>query len=177
MPHEFGTIRITITLLTLSLVGLLTSCHRDPPVSLQWRLGKELRSAAGFGTREDVLRLLQQGADINAKDNSGQTPLTLACTMYSAYIQFKIEDPPGGLAERKAVIKLLIDRGANPNVVGERAVTPLMNAAASGDEEIVNSLLHAGARATVTQMDVDGRTARDYALAQGHTVIADLIER
>lgn len=155
---------------------MLISCHKAPVESLESRLGKELRSAAGFGKRDEVSRLLRQGADINAKDNLGETPLTVALTMYAAYIQFEVQTPPGGLEERKAVIKLLIDKGANPNVIGERATTPLMNAAASGDVEIVEMLLRAGATATLKQMDVDGRTARDYAEAQGHGAIVERLD-
>lgn len=159
--------------LVICLTFSLASCHKEPAVSREWQLGKELRSAAGFAKREDVLRLLRQGADVNAKDNLGETPLTGALTMYASYIQFKVDDPGGGLEERRAVIKLLLEEGANPNVVGERAKTPLMNAAASGDEEIVQMLLDAGAASTLKQMDVDGQTARDHAIAQGRERIAE----
>lgn len=159
--------------LMICLAFIFASCHKEPAVSREWQLGKELRNAAGFGKREDVLRLLHEGADINAKDNFGDTPLTVALTMYAAYINYEIKDPIGGLEERRAVIKLLLEKGANPNVVNERAKTPLMNAAASGDEEIVQLLLDAGAASTLNQMDVDGRTAYDHAIAKGRVEIAE----
>ena len=76
--------------------------------------------------------LVAHGADVNARSDEGRTPLLIACRRSGA----------------KDVVKLLLERGANPSVkvgglVGE--VTPLSEAMYAGDESIFRLLVEHGA--------------------------------
>jgi uncharacterized protein len=72
--------------------------------------------------------LMDQGADVNAVDESGSTP------MFEAVKR-----------NRPEFVQLLIDRGAKVNVKDTRQFTPLTTAAAAGAEEISRILVKAGA--------------------------------
>ena len=72
-----------------------------------------------------VRQLLENGADINAKTERQRTPLSLAAAMV-----FDI-----------APLKLLLDKGANPNIASIDGQTPLMYAARAGNLEAMELLL------------------------------------
>lgn len=76
--------------------------------------------------------LLNQGADVNARSADGRSPLFIATSRFGA----------------APVVKLLLDRGANPSIVAHTyrgPATPLRNAADAGDESVVRLLLERGA--------------------------------
>lgn len=78
--------------------------------------------------------LLRHGADANARSDDGRTPLLVAAAWSQSY----------------DVIKLLLDRGANPSDVVNTyrgPVTPLRLAAEAGDEAVLRLLLDRGADA------------------------------
>ena len=85
--------------------------------------------------------LLDHGADVNARDDRGRTPLHAAARDNSA---------PGVLA-------LLLDRGADPNDRDNDGRTPLFRATRTGRKEDIGLLLDRGADATAT--DDAGETA------------------
>jgi ankyrin repeat protein len=65
-------------------------------------------------------------------------------------------------------MRVLLERGANPNLAGARGLTPLMMAAAtSADPTMVRLLVDSGA--DVGARDENGRTALDWALKLGDT--------
>jgi ankyrin repeat protein len=72
-------------------------------------------------------------------------------------------------------VRLLLDRGANPNVTTSRGATPLMMAAASdhADPRTVRLLLAHGAQTDAR--DDTGRSALDWALLQGETEAARVL--
>ena len=72
-----------------------------------------------------VRQLLENGADINAKTERQRTPLSLAAAML-----FDI-----------APLKLVLDKGANPNIASIDGQTPLMYAARAGNLEVMELLL------------------------------------
>ncbi len=72
--------------------------------------------------------LLRRGADPNARSDDGRTPLLVATSWSRSY----------------DVVKLLLDRGANPSQVVNR-LTPLWLAAGRGDEAVLRLLLDRGA--------------------------------
>ena len=82
------------------------------------------------GTPQDVQAVIREGADVNAQDDSGMTPL-----MYAAEYN---SDPD--------VITVLLTAGADVNVADNYGLTPLMWAAEyNQNPETITTLLRAGA--------------------------------
>lgn len=102
--------------------------------------------------------MLAKGANVNAKDVRGVSPLVLACNL--------------GFIEG---VQLLVDRGARidePNDAGE---TPLISAVHRRDTAMMRVLLKAGA--DPDRSDNSGRNARDYAkLSSNGTALLSEIE-
>ena len=90
--------------------------------------GKTLCEAVAKGDTKLVKALLKKGADFNAKDTRGVTPLVYAAA--------------GGYED---VVKMLIDRGADVNVMAKDGRRALYVAVARGDLEIVKLLVDAKA--------------------------------
>jgi ankyrin repeat protein len=80
-------------------------------------------------TPEMVTLLLAKGAEINASDTNGLTPLFLAA----------------GWSPRPEIVKLLLAKGAEINARVATGQTPLMIAAGFSSPEIVTLLLAKGA--------------------------------
>jgi ankyrin repeat protein len=89
---------------------------------------KSLYEAAEAGDIEQVKLLISKGADVNAKNRIGYTPLHHAAS--------------GGHSD---VVKLLLDCGADINAKGTNQRTPLHYAAEYGDEKTIELLLSKGA--------------------------------
>jgi ankyrin repeat protein len=106
-----------------------------------------LHNAAAQGHERIALQLLDAGADVNALDWQGNTPLTLAA-----------------FAAQPKLVKLLLSRNADPNVeVAAAGGMPALCAAVYGaDAGTVRLLLQAGANPSRT--DAFGNTPQ--ALAQ-----------
>lgn len=107
-----------------------------------------LMAAARTGNLADMRRLLDAGADPNARDiTNGWTALFHAIHK-----------------NQPAAVRLLLDRGVSPNQ-GARSRTALMIAAADRDPTIVEMLLEAGADPSRTSFD--GATALTEAVSGG----------
>jgi hypothetical protein len=96
--------------------------------------------------------LLQHGADKNARNKDGETPL-----MWAA------------LTGTLELVRLLVEAGVPMNVVDARGNTPLHAAAASDNPEVVDYLL--SRRVSRDARNRDGRTALDLARQAGHTAV------
>jgi ankyrin repeat protein len=100
---------------------------------------ESLHNVMAAGDIDQVKRLISEGADVDAKDGKGQTPLHLAV-----------------LAGRKDIVELLIANGADINVKSNTwDTTPLIAALRSGHEDIAKMLIAKGA-------DVNARALGDY---------------
>ena len=99
--------------------------------------------------------LITAGADVNAVNDLGVTPLQLACTNGSS-----------------AMTRRLLARGARPDLsLASNEVTPLMTCARSGNSEAVRQLLAHGANANAAET-FKGQTALMWAVAGNHTDVA-----
>src|SRR5579871_2620393 len=124
--------------------------------------------AVVYGTADKIERLLQKGADPNARNDAGATALMWAATDLSktrvllrhhADVNARSNDmhTPLIVAARKpgnvAVVRLLLDNGANPNPNAHPVTeySPLTEAALSGDPAIVELLLSKGADVKATK--------------------------
>src|SRR5262245_30841861 len=90
------------------------------------------------GDRAGSLRLIAQGADVNAAEADGATPLHLAAER-----------------EDRDVVRALLERGANPQAPNRYGVTPLSVAAATGNAAVLTLLLDAGADPNTTAAEAE----------------------
>lgn len=95
------------------------------------QIDEELYKAALYGDLEKVKACLSKGADINAESN-GQTPLMLVISS---------DDP----AQRAALVKFFLDKGADPNFMGDDNCGVVFQAVLSMDAEVMELLLAADA--------------------------------
>ena len=99
-----------------------------------------LDQAVMYGASPDVVAaLVAAGADPNARDRNGVTPLGRAVGMY------------GTPAASPDVIAVLVDAGADPNALGRDGRTLLHSAAYSGSPAAITALLDAGADPNVPE--------------------------
>ncbi|XP_055921141.1 poly [ADP-ribose] polymerase tankyrase [Eupeodes corollae] len=96
------------------------------------RKSTPLHFAAGYGRREVVEYLLNNGASIQACDEGGLHPLHNACSF--------------GHAE---VVRLLLKAGASPNTTDNWNYTPLHEAASKGKVDVCIALLQHGANPNI----------------------------
>jgi tankyrase len=122
---------------------------------MQGRFSTPLHFAAGYNRVDVVEYLLQQNADVTAKDKGGLVPLHNACS-YGHY----------------EVGEQLVQHMTNVNVVDLWKFTPLHEAAAKGKYEICKLLLKHGA--DINRRNRDNLTALDLVKEQEGD-LADLL--
>ncbi|HEU4619972.1 MAG TPA: ankyrin repeat domain-containing protein [Gammaproteobacteria bacterium] len=115
-----------------------------------------LASLIQSGKRDAALELIRSGADVNAAQGDGTTPLHWAV--------YKLDR---GLAAE------LLKRGAKPNAVNSYGASPLAEAVKAADLELVEMLLDAGA--SVESPNEDGQTALMLAARGGALDVAKLL--
>ncbi|KAH0537657.1 hypothetical protein FGG08_005570 [Glutinoglossum americanum] len=109
-----------------------------------------------YGSLEIILRLLDEGADINAQGGTYGTALQVASA--------------GG---HNQIVQLLLEKGADVDAQGGQHFTALQAASAGGYDQIVQRLLDE--RADINAQGGTYGTALQAASAKGHNQIAQLL--
>jgi ankyrin repeat protein/mono/diheme cytochrome c family protein len=119
-----------------------------------------LHHAAGFGALDSITFLLDNGADVNAKNRRGSTPLFWALhdeakvrLLVAHGAAVKIKQVEGRspvyqtalLGNGNAILRFLLDNGGDPNAATLNGLTPLAAAALRGDVEAMRLLIDKGA--------------------------------
>ncbi len=142
-----------ITLIAVALLALPTCLFAAQSQNLE----SILLDAASAGKTDMVKSFLDNGANIEVRNDAGATPLIFASAK-----------------GQKEVVALLLERGANVNARTSTGITPLMGAAAGGYAEVVKLLLAKGA--DVSAKDQQGRTAFSMAEAAGESQVTALLK-
>jgi len=175
--------RLTV-LAVLTTLGLAAALSAQGPAVVDAAMQKNVAA---------VRDLLKQGADVNAAQGDGMTPLHWAAThgdlelskmLLVAGANVRATTRINGytplfLAAREgnaAVVAALLDAGADPRAVSVTGSTPLMLAAGAGNVDAVQRLLDAGAEVDAKER-ARGQTALMFAAAYNRIEVIKLLAR
>jgi uncharacterized protein len=143
---------------TPAQVSLLLDAGADVNARNEFN-GTALICAAGDPVKSRLL--VEHGADVNARSDAGQTPLVVAVR-------------GGG---NGALVRLLLNKGADARAIGGNRQSVLLKAAATGDVEIMRLLLDHGADVNLASTS-QGMTPLGSAISSYHIdAVKLLLER
>ncbi len=126
-------------------------------------------------TEDDFNRALyeQSMEKITAYLDAGMSPNLRFANSYGAPVLYEVLfGNPRCDAGTKAILKMMIARGANPKIADDRGNTPLMAAAEKCDAEVVKMMLAAGA--DMNAVNKSDTTAFEFALDRSNEAAAAL---
>ena len=151
---------------SFALIGLLgflmmsgsAALAQTPPTQAELSTYRGLHAAAAKGAVDEIQRLVRAGADLNARDGNGRTPLHVAT-----------------FQGHGAAAQALIAAGADPGLLDGQRYDAVTIAAVRDDVPTLSALLAAGASAKLVTSIYDG-TALIAAAHLGHDgVVRELI--
>lgn len=153
-------------------------------VAFAGKLEDQLFEAVKDGDAKKVHELIKRGADINAKDNYGMTPLHInqfefAKQLIEKGADFYAKNKLGGTHyatvrdNTTEIAKQLIDKGADVNAKDNNAETPLFIAIIFNKIEIARLLIEKGA--DVNAKRDDGMTPLHFAANYGEIITAQIL--
>src|SRR6202045_1282350 len=110
------------------------------------------------GNRDTALKMIAAGADVNAAQGDGTTPLHWAVYRVDADLA-----------------RALLERGAKPDVMNNYGSSPLAGAVKAANPRLIAMLLDAGSNAEMPNQE--GQTALMLAARAGSVEVADLLVR
>ena len=111
-------------------------------VNAKDRRGRTALMYASFEGRSNIAALLiEKGANVNARDKDGATPLMYA----SDTVWVEVLNSSTSPMYASDTAALLIEKGADINARDKNGATPLIHASRYGREDVVASLIAAGA--------------------------------
>ena len=200
-PLAAATVVMLMALLTVPTALVLTARAQPPapPESAGNRV-ESLDAAIAMNNISEVKRLIAGGADVNAKNEVGFTPLSMGINMQGERIKEVAEllidaganvNARGGPKGREGraplhwatfsihkgseIVRLLVDRGANLNLTAEEGWTPLHFAVNNENLEAVRLLIDKGADFNLKNQE--GWTAFSGAALRGRTDMTELFLR
>jgi ankyrin repeat protein len=138
-------VALAATLLTIALTGASSAASANA-----------LLDAVRAGDRPEAVRLIEQGADVNAADPLGTTPLMWAARYGDA-----------------VVVERLLRAGAKASAENVFGVTPMAEAALIGSEPVIRELLAAGVDAD--SPNPEGETALMLVVRTGRIDAAEVL--
>jgi uncharacterized protein len=147
----------------VGLIGIMTltggaASAQTSPTPTELAAYRGLHAAAAKGSVDDIGQLRQQGADPNARDSNGRTPLHVAA-----------------FQGHGAVAQALIAAGSDPGLLDNQRYDAVTIAAVRDDVPTLKALLASGASAKLITSIYDG-TALIAAAHLGHDgVVRELI--
>jgi len=155
---------------TPDMVSLILDYH--PDINYQDIYGNNAltRAVGNFGHyRQMVPMLLNTGINPNSNvGSSGKINYTALYKITNQALQTQDEIDYD-------IIRLFLEKGANPNLSDKNGKTPLMNASYKGNLTIVKMLLEFGADPTLK--DYKGQSALDMAQKKGHQDVIQLLNQ
>jgi len=152
-------------------------------------LEDELLEASEIGNTGRASQLIKKGANVNARDADGQTPLIKASAnghektvveLLNAGAHMQLFDKEGRTAlieaarnNRPAVVALLLEKGANIHTKDALGRDALMYACRVGSQEMVAKLVQWGANLNVS--DNNNETGIIIACKQGHAPLVSYL--
>jgi uncharacterized protein len=139
------------------VIGAPQAAAQTPPSQAEIAAYEGLHAAAASGSVVEIDRLVKEGADLNARDTFGRTPMMVAA--------FRQDD---------AAVRALIEAGANINALEHQSYDVITIAAVLNDLETLKTVLAAGGNARAITSPYSG-TALIAAAHLGHAEVCEAL--
>lgn len=174
---------------SVQIIYILVFSLMTIPVICLAGINDELYEAVRSNNQVKIIELISNGADVNAKDSYGWTPLMKATDSNKIEIMKLLIENGADVNAKNThgrtplmyvctieAVKLLIENGADVNAKDSRGWTPLMSAVedSHGETEVLEFFLDKGA--DVNAKTIDGKTVLSVAKSRSDTIGNGIVE-